>query len=287
MSMTGYPWAAFAVGLVASASAWGQSHPVLVEGNCDAPVFGTTLVAPGTCGDFDGDGRIAGAEDGDGADRIFGTIGAALGPGEDAALNTGINQNGQITIVTSGRFYEQLVITAANGNVTRQAAPGVEATIDAIADGATDQVNAARQALSGVVLGTPGDTHRIILRNVTIRNWAIGIDVAFGNVSLIDVRLANNVHFGVRVRNTSVVSIDRSEVIATGFRAGINTAVSPSPATPQPGAGIAFQNSSFGAVYRTNISGNFGPGVQDASAGVVVLTDDYFFNNNPNTVGIP
>ena len=34
------------------------NHPVLVEGNCDSPVPGTTLVAPGTCGDFDGDGRI-------------------------------------------------------------------------------------------------------------------------------------------------------------------------------------------------------------------------------------
>ncbi|HJU53033.1 MAG TPA: hypothetical protein VJ715_00615, partial [Pyrinomonadaceae bacterium] len=50
------------------------NHPVLVEGNCDSPVPGTTLVAPGTCGDFDGDGRIGTAEDTDGADRIFGTL---------------------------------------------------------------------------------------------------------------------------------------------------------------------------------------------------------------------
>ncbi|HEX5709386.1 MAG TPA: hypothetical protein VFX96_18940, partial [Pyrinomonadaceae bacterium] len=42
------------------------NHPVYLEGNCDSPVPGTTLVAPGTCGDFDGDGRIGTAEDTDG-----------------------------------------------------------------------------------------------------------------------------------------------------------------------------------------------------------------------------
>ena len=61
------------------------NHPVLVEGNCDSPVPGTTIVTGGTCGDFDGDGRIGTAEDTDGADRIFGTLKAALGPGSGAA----------------------------------------------------------------------------------------------------------------------------------------------------------------------------------------------------------
>src|SRR5436305_14614155 len=85
------------------------NHPVLVEGNCDSPVPGTTLVSPGTCGDFDGDGRIGTAEDTDGADRIFGTLNAALGPGTGAAAGTGANLNGRILIVASGRFAEQLV----------------------------------------------------------------------------------------------------------------------------------------------------------------------------------
>src|SRR6185295_8448403 len=82
------------------------NHPVLVEGNCDSPVPGTTLVSPGTCGDFDGDGRIGTAEDTDGADRIFGTLNAAIGPGTGAAAGTGANYNGKLIIVTSGRFAE-------------------------------------------------------------------------------------------------------------------------------------------------------------------------------------
>ena len=61
------------------------NHPVLVEGNCDSPVPGTTIVEKGTCGDYDGDGRIGTAEDTDGADRIFGTLKAALGPGAGGA----------------------------------------------------------------------------------------------------------------------------------------------------------------------------------------------------------
>ena len=54
------------------------NHPVLVEGNCDSPVPGVTIVTQATCGDFDGDGRIGTAEDTDGQDRIFGTLAAAL-----------------------------------------------------------------------------------------------------------------------------------------------------------------------------------------------------------------
>src|SRR6266508_1753897 len=44
------------------------NHPVFVEGNCDTPMPGVTEVSPGTCGDWDGDGRIGTAEDTDEAD---------------------------------------------------------------------------------------------------------------------------------------------------------------------------------------------------------------------------
>ena len=57
-------------------------HSVLVEGNSDSPIPSTTPVENGTSGDYDGDGRVGTAEDTDGADRIFGTINAALGPPE-------------------------------------------------------------------------------------------------------------------------------------------------------------------------------------------------------------
>src|SRR5918997_2853318 len=97
-------FALLAATLFVGAAFWGApdasaNHPVLVEGNCDSPVPGTTIVAAGTCGDFDGDARIGTAEDTDGADRIFGTLSAALGPGTGAAAGTGANQNGHIIIV--------------------------------------------------------------------------------------------------------------------------------------------------------------------------------------------
>jgi hypothetical protein len=196
----------FAASFAAASGAW-ANHPVLVEGNCDSPVPGTTLVGPGTCGDFDGDGRIGTSEDTDGADRIFGTIAAALGPGTGAAAGTGANQNGTITIVASGRFAEQVVITAANGNVTLQAAPGVEAAIDAVLQGDPGGGNAVRLGQVGIVVGFPGQ-HSVTLKNLTVRNWVIGIDVAFGQAALIDVRVVNNVHFGVRVRGSSEVSFN-------------------------------------------------------------------------------
>ena len=58
------------------------NHPVLVEGESD----------------FDGDGLLGTDEDNDG-DRIFGTLSVAL-----AADLGAINNNGKITIVTTGRF---------------------------------------------------------------------------------------------------------------------------------------------------------------------------------------
>jgi len=143
------------------------NHPVYVEGNCDSPVPGTTIVTTGTCGDFDGDGRIGTAEDTDGADRIFGTLAAALGPGTGAGAGTGANMNGTILIVKSGRFAESLVIGntigapyvggcgdptvggCTPGNVTIEAAPGVVAEIDAVFQGDPAGGNPLRQGLTG------------------------------------------------------------------------------------------------------------------------------------------
>src|SRR5688500_10456545 len=68
------------------------NHPVFVEGHCLAVPVGTNSVTTnGTCGDYDGDGRIGIAEDTDG-DNVFGTLEAANSP-------TGANNNGTITIV--------------------------------------------------------------------------------------------------------------------------------------------------------------------------------------------
>src|SRR5438552_3982322 len=105
-----------AVMMMAGSSLWktgyvSANHPVLVEGEQD----------------FDGDGLIGDAEDVDNAtDQVFGTITAALG-----SANAGVNQNGRVVIVTSGRFLGTVNITAANGNVTLEGAPGVEANVEA------------------------------------------------------------------------------------------------------------------------------------------------------------
>ena len=203
------------------------NHPVLVEGNCDSPVPGTTLVSPGTCGDFDGDGRIGTAEDTDGADRIFGTISAALGPGTGAAAGTGANQNGRIIIVKSGRFSEAVSVTTnamlniqSNGHVQIEAAPGVEANIDAVFQGDPGGGNNVRQEAIGVLVSLgPGAT--ATLRNLTIRNFAIGIrQQGTGRLLLEDCRIDNNRDFGAQVLNESKIIVERTQINATGRRVG-------------------------------------------------------------------
>ena len=113
------------------------NHPVLVEGESD----------------FDGDGLLGADEDNDG-DRVYGTLNVAL-----AADLGAINNNGKITIVTSGRFPEGLLITGANGNVTIAAAPGVEANIDAVTAGSPASAgNVARQNAPGIVVDAGNNT---------------------------------------------------------------------------------------------------------------------------------
>ena len=203
------------------------NHPVLVEGNCDSPVPGTTIVEPGTCGDFDGDGRIGTAEDTDGADRIFGTISAALGPGTGAAAGTGANQNGRIIIVTSGRFSEAVNVSTnamlniqSNGHVQIEAAPGVEANIDAVYQGDPAGGNNVRQEAIGVLVSL-GTGATATLRNLTIRNFAIGIrQQGTGRLLLENCRIDNNRDFGLQVLNESKVIVERTQINATGRRVG-------------------------------------------------------------------
>ena len=166
------------------------NHPVFVEGNCLVPPAGNPgAVVPGTCGDYDGDGRIGVAEDNDG-DRVFGTITGALG-----SLPTGANQNGKVIIVTSGVFAEVVNITAANGNVTLEAAPGVNADIDAVLQG--DPNSGARQNSPGIIVDSPNNRY-VIIRNLQIRNWTSGIQVnGRSRVAIESCRIENNRDYGV------------------------------------------------------------------------------------------
>lgn len=255
------------------------NHPVFVEGNCLVPPAGTTPTpAPtgGTCGDYDGDGRIGTAEDTDG-DRVFGTITAAL------ANATGANQNGQVTIVTSGVFAEVVRITGANGNVTLEAAPGVRANIDAVLQG--DPGSGGRQNAPGIVVNSPADRY-VILRNLQSRNWTSGIRV-MGNsrVAIINCDIEGNTNFGIEVMGNARVKIDQSHVLATGFRVGGGMDF-PRVAAPNPGDGISFVDSSSGAIFRTEVTGSFRNGIVDRSGGRIQTRDVYLFDNGVNSNGV-
>lgn len=237
------------------------NHPVLVEGNCDSPTPGTTIVnQPGTCGDYDGDNRIGTAEDTDGADRIFGTLTAALSTGTGAAAGTGANNNGRLVIVTSGRFSEQIQIVNPSGNIEIVAAPGVEANIDAVFQGDPAGLNNARQESVGIVFIATSD-RRILLRNLSIRNWIEGIRVG-GNarVTVEDCRIDGNRDYGVRAIDNARIAIYRSQINSTGFRIGSATN------TPNPGHGISFEGSSGGLVAQTLITGSFSRALSNTSS---------------------
>ena len=267
--------------LLGSIGVWSLSdanHPVLVEGNNCADLGpNVTSVPPGTCGDFDGDGRIGVAEDTDNAiDRIFGTINAALG-----APNGGANQNGRVTVVTSGRFPEVVNITAANGNVTLEAAPGVEANIDAVLAGETN--NVARQGAPGIIVNAP-DNRRVVIRNIVSRNWTEGILIAGNSHVTIDkCRVENNRDYGIHVMDVAKVTITNCQVNATGFRQapGVDNA-------PNPGIGIEFDGSSSGRVSSTAVTGSFAAGIaaDRSNQRNVLLSEVTVFDNNPDLIGL-
>lgn len=256
-----------AVTFVTGTSIWtltnvSANHPVLVEGEED----------------FDRDGNLGLAEDTDGDDRIFGTITAAL-----AAANGGANQNGRVTIVTSGRFHEQIIITNANGNTTIEAAPGVEATIDAVATGtrATQfpgSTNATRQGQPGIIVNSPANRY-VTLRNLVVRNWLEGIQVmGSSRVTIDNVRLEGNVNHGIHVLGSSRVLISNSQVSSTGFRVGA-TGDFPGTSMPAPGNGITFEGQSRGLVSNSTVSGNFCIGLASFSPAYVEARGVVAFDN--------
>ena len=247
-----------------SVSIASANHPVLVEGELD----------------FDGDGLIGVAEDtDDGNDRVFGTLNAAL-----AAALGGASQNGRITIVTSGRFAEQLVINGTNGNVTVEAAPGVEANIDAVVAGTRGTIftagnNASRQEVPGIIIDAASN-RRITLRNLVIRNWSEGVTVLGNSHAVIDhCRLEGNRDFGIRVLGNARVAISDCNVNGTGFRVGTAT-----NNVPNPGNGIEFHESSSGLVCDSVITGSFGAGLKNSAkkGSSVRSQDNRLFDNNPD-----
>jgi len=269
--------AAIALGTAPAAA----NHPVLLEGNNAGDGLSLTSVPPGTAGDYDGDGLVGTAEDTDNAtDRVFGTLTAAL-----LAANGGANANGHVIIVTSGRFNEAITIpntaggqAAINGVTIVEAAPGVQANIDAVLAG--DAGNATRQAGNGIVINTVDTDRVVILRNLVIRNYQIGLQV-MGNARVIceDCRFDSNVVANVSVSGNASLTLVGCSVSAGGMR------FNPTKANPNPGDGVVFSGNAKGAISDCAISGNTAAGVRNTSASVVKVTDSTLFDNVPNVVG--
>jgi hypothetical protein len=272
---------AMAAGIALAAAPAAANHPVLLEGNNAGNGQSLTTVPPGTSGDYDGDGLVGTAEDTDNAtDRVFGTLTAAL-----LAANGGANANGHVIIVTSGRFNEQITIpntgagqAAINGVTIIEAAPGVQANIDAVLAG--DAGNGARQAGNGIVVNTTDTDRVVILRNLAIRNFQIGLQV-MGNSRVIceDCRFDSNVVANVSVGDSASLTLVGCSVHAGGMR------FNPAKATPSPGDGIVFAGTAKGTINDCNISGNTAAGVRNGSRSIVRVTGSAVFDNVPNFVG--
>jgi len=253
------------------------NHPVILEGNNilnGAP--GGAVVPPGTSGDFDGDGLIGIAEDTDNAtDRVFGTLTAALG-----AANGGANNNGRILIATSGRFNEQITITP-NRVVVIEAAPGVDANIDAVLAG--DAASIARQAGVGitVTVAASADQRRVVLRNLNIRNFRVGLLVnGAARVTVENCRFDSNQAANIMAAGASRLAVSRCSVTAAGVRLG-----GAPDNNPSPGYGIAFLEQSSGVVAHSTITGSAAAGLFRTSSGTVRNVDNILFDNSPDLQG--
>jgi hypothetical protein len=250
------------------------NHPVIVEGNCFGDGSGMTatglqrtVVPPGTCGDHDGDGRIGRSEDDDG-DNTFGTINAAV---------DSVAHNGRVVIVASGTFPEQVTLQPVErASLTLEAARGVDANIDAVVQG--EAGGAERSSVPGIIIDGCGDC-RVVVRNITTRNWTEGIRVkGMSHAVLENINADGNLNFGIRVRGGSQVVVEKSSVTATGHRKDANGA-----GEANPGTGIKFTKNARGLVTKTIVSGSEAAGI-DVHRRRVDRVSLRLFDNNPNRI---
>ena len=231
------------------------NHSVLVEGGSD----------------FDGDGLIGADEDSDG-DQVFGSINGGL---------NGVSNNGRVTVVTSGRFFEQVIITAV-GAVVLEAAPGVDANIEAFNGGGDAAANSTRQNQPGVIVDSNGE-FPVTIRNIVSRNWTSGFLVRNNSrVTLDNVRADSNVSYGIQVINSAKAVITNSQINGNGFRrSGTEGIVDPSP-----GDGITFRGLSSGTVTNTTITHNARAGLFNRTGNNSAVSSQHntIFGNRFNRV---
>jgi len=233
------------------------NHTVLVEGEQD----------------YDGDGLLGVDEDADG-DQVFGTIMGGV---------SGVSDNGRVMIVTSGRFLEQVTLAGVGVSVL-EAAPGVNAVIEAFQGGGDATSNNTRQQQEGIVVHTDG-SFPIEIRNIVSRNWTDGIQIrGDSRVTLDNVKLDSNVNYGIRVRGNSKVVITNSQVNSSGYRRSGSLGLTPGgDIEPAPGIAIAFEDGASGFISLTTVSHSFSTGIM--SNGNVRLLGNTVFDNSPNYNG--
>jgi len=246
-----------AIAALALSSATLANHTVLVEGESD----------------FDGDGLIGEEENSDG-DQVFGTIGAGV---------AGVSDNGRVMIVTSGRFFETVTLAGVGVSVL-EAAPGVNAIVEAFNGGGEADANNMRQMAPGIVVHTDG-SFPIEIRNIVSRNWTTGIVVrGSSRVTLDDVRVDSNVNYGIRVQGDSKVVVTNSQVNSSGYRRSGSLGLTPGgDISPSPGIGIEFEDDSSGLISFTTVAHSFGTGIM--SNRKVRLLANTVFDNSPNYEG--
>lgn len=244
------------------------NHTVYLEGNC-AGAQGSGNTAGG-CGDYDHDTRIGVAEDSDSCcDDVYGTLNAAL---------AAVAGNGRIVIVTSGLFTgtvnsttnAAINISLGTGNVQIEAANGVDATIDAVLPPdvpptLTDNTNNTlrQEAIGLLITGSSGSS--VTLRNLTVRNWMIGMRISGAvRVKVEGCHFDNNRDFGIQVLGSSRITMNDSEIAHTGHRQGSNP-------NPNPGTAIQFADTSGGYLYDTVIMDSTGFGIQNVTAAPVTI----------------
>ena len=193
---------------------------------------------------------------------------AALGTGTGAAAGTGINYNGTINIVASGKFSEQLILgdDPATGpvetlqNVTIQGAPGALVIIDAVLSGDPASGNPTRLNGTGIVVNAPTTSSHVVLRNLIVRNFSTGLSIENNSrVTVENCVFQNNRNYGIRALGSSRLAVLGTSVLDTGFR------VSTELDTPAPGHGISFEDSSGGTVAKSLTTGNAGAGLVNSS----------------------
>ena len=193
--------------------------------------------------------------------------------------------------MTSRRYAETLFIgqsgffpglgTATPGNVTIQAAPGVNAEIDAILQGDPAGGNTARSNSTGItILYPPGFTSVVTLRNLTIRNFAEGVAAVLSSrVHLDRCRIENNLNHGIHVIDNTLVTITNSTITANGRRTGLGSSVA------SPGNGLTAENNAQVRTSDSTFAHNVAAGIFSGPTTNVSLYKIGTYFNGTNVVG--